>query len=373
MRVLALMAAVSTIAAAQSVCPAREVWPDGDWAEALVAPNAATAALDAYAFPPGRDEASGHGVRTDGLLLIQGGRIIYERYGRGFARTNRHPARSVSKSFSSALIGVAVREGLVALDDSVCTHLPEFTGRPQCAIRVIDTVTHGSGLAWQEVGFDGVESSLWAMLHGEGHRALVAFVMGHAMVPTPATRWSYNTGTASLAAAIAQRALEKKYGRDALWKALFEPIGAPGLTLEFDLAGAPIGGSAVYATPRDFARLGYLFLNDGCWRGARLLPEQWVAFSTTTSDVYAHSDVEPDKHGMPNGYLWWVNEPLPPPFAPGLPLPDVPRGSYAAIGTWNQLLFVVPTLDLVVVRTADDHDSSFNLNDFMKLVQAVAR
>ena len=83
--------------------------------------------------------------------------------------------------------------------------------------------------------------------------------------------------------------------------------------------------------------------------------------------------MEPDKHGMPNGYLWWVNEPLPPPFAPGLPLPDVPRGGYAAIGTWNQLLFVMPTLDLVVVRTADDHDSSFNLNDFLKLVQAVAR
>ena len=216
------MAAVSTVAAAQSVCPARDVWPSPEWAEALVAPNADTSALDDYAFPPGRDEASRRGVRTDGLLIIKAGRIIYERYGRGFSRTNRHPGRSVTKNFSSALVGVAVREGLVALDDSVCTHLPEFNGRPQCAIRVIDTITHGSGLAWQEVGFDGVESSLWAMLHGEGHRDLVSFVLGHAMATEPGTRWAYNTGTASLAAAIAQRVLAPKYGRDALWKALFE-------------------------------------------------------------------------------------------------------------------------------------------------------
>lgn len=211
------------------------------------------------------------------------------------------------------------------------------------------------------------------MLQGEGHRDQMAFVMSHAMATRPGTRWAYNTGTASMAAAVAQRALEKKYGRDALWKALFEPIGAPRVTLEFDAAGAPIGGSAVYATPRDLARLGYLMLNDGCWNGARLLPEGWVPNALTPSQVFLHSD-EPTGHTEANGYLWWVNARLPPPYSGALPLPDVPEGSYGATGRWNQLVYVIPSMDLVVVRTADDRarEVGFDRNHFLKLAQALA-
>lgn len=138
MRALSLITAVFAAAAhAQSVCPAREVWPSPDWPEALAPASPARDALDAYVFPTSDERR----VRTDGVLVLQHGRVIYERYGRGFTRDNRHPARSVSKNFSSTLVGVAVREGLVALDDSVCEHLPEFAGRPQCEIRVIDTLT----------------------------------------------------------------------------------------------------------------------------------------------------------------------------------------------------------------------------------------
>src|SRR6185312_12204915 len=109
-------------------------------------------------------------------------------------------------------IGIAVRDGLVELDESICTYLTEYKGREQCAIRVIDTITHGSGLAWQELGEDGVKSSLWAMLQGEGHRDQISFVLGHAFETEPGTRFVYSTGTASVASAIAQRVLETKYG-----------------------------------------------------------------------------------------------------------------------------------------------------------------
>jgi CubicO group peptidase (beta-lactamase class C family) len=358
------------------VCPLRTSWPTEDWSTNLVGGEKAAEvqALEDYAFTlTGKDEER-RGLRTDGLRIIKNGSVVYERYARGFGPNNRHLSWSVAKSISSALIGVAVKEGVLTLDDSICAHLPEFSGTPQCAIRVKDTITFGTGLAWQEGYENGSyqESSIISMLFGVGRRDFLKFILSHAMSAEPGTQWRYSTADAHLACNVGQRALGTKFGKDAFWKVLFDPIGMKGAVLEGDTQDSCLGGSHVFATPREFAKFGFLYLNDGCWDGKRLLPAGWVQSSTSVSSLFTSGSLP--QESMPSGYAWWLNQPMPEKNRPA-PWPQVPLDTFAAIGHWGQYIIVVPSEDVVIVRTGDDRldDGLFSVNTITRLSVAVAR
>ena len=369
-----VLALVPSLALAQS-CPTRVSWPTTDWPKSPVSPTAKAGelkALEDFAFTLVGKENERKGFHTEGLLIIKNGSIIYERYARGFDETRRHLSWSVAKSFSSALVGIAVKEQALKLEDSICQHLPEYDGTPQCAITVKDAITFGTALGWQEEYEDASYqvSSVLSMLFGSGHRDQLKHILTHKVVAEPGKRWSYSTGDAELASALAKRTLEKSHGKDVFWKVLFDPIGMQRATFEEDAKGTPLGGSMVFATPRDFARFGFLFLNDGCWDGQRILPQGWVTASTTGSDVF-HASAS-DTEDTPSGYAWWVNQASPARSKPK-PWPDVPGDTYAALGHWGQRIIVVPSEDIIVVRVGDDRDGSINVNDLMKFSLAVAR
>ncbi|MFT3711099.1 MAG: serine hydrolase [Archangium sp.] len=373
MRVLvAAMSLFASLAFAQN-CPTRASWPTENWPIQLVDANAKATeikALEDYLFTlTGKDEDR-EGLRTEGVVIIKNGKLVYERYAKGFDETKRHLSWSVGKSISSALIGIAVKEGALKLEDSICEHLPEFAGRPQCAITVKDTITFATGLGWQEEYEDEVYqvSSVIAMLFGSGHRDQLGFILGEKVVATPGTRWSYSTGDAEVASALAKRALARTHGNDAFWAVLFDKIGMSRTVFEEDSKGTPMGGSMVYATPRDYAKFGWLFLNDGCWNGERILPEGWVKTSTTPSEPFIASD----KKGEPSGYMWWLNAEIPSRELP-FPWKNSPHDAYGAIGHWGQYIMVVPSADLVVVRTGDDRDDYVDEDKLITLSLAVAQ
>lgn len=356
-------------------CPSRSSWPTDAWPIQLVDSQAKADAiknLEDYAFTLTGTDGERLGYRTDSLLVVKNGVIIYERYARGYDETKRHLTWSVMKSISSALIGVAVKNNALTLSDSICQHLTEYANTPQCAITVKDAITFGTGLQWQEEyenkGYQ--VSSVIAMLLGVGHRNQLAHILGHPLVTPPGQQWQYSTGDAALAAALAKRALTKVHGQDAFWSQLFNRIGMSRMTVEEDLQGNPSGGAMGFATPRDFARFGFLFLNDGCWNGERVLPEGWVSESTTVSDVFATYSSPGNK--TPSGFAWWLNKPVPQ-QGKEKPWPDVPEGAYAAMGHWGQLIVVVPSEDVVIVRTGDDRKGSIKLNDLAKFALEVAR
>lgn len=328
--------------------------------------------LEDFAFTlVGKDEER-KGLRTDALLIVKNGSIIYERYGRGFDRTKRHISWSVAKSVSSALVGVAVKQGALALKDSICDQLTEYQGRPQCAITVQDTITFGTGLFWQETYEDQpyVMSSDISMIFGVGRADHLKHILSHPLTAPPGTRWAYSTADAVLASVVAKRALAKVHGNDAFWKLFFEPIGMPRAVLEEDARGTPAGGFMLYATPREFAKVGFLFLNDGCWSGERLLPVGWVAASTTPSTVFVAS--APPDETTPSGYAWWLNRPVPE-QGKTKPWADSPEDTYVAVGHWGQRIIVVPSEDVIVVRTGDDRAGSMSINELTRLSLAVAR
>jgi CubicO group peptidase (beta-lactamase class C family) len=365
----------SSFAFAQSTCPTRASWPTTEWPVALVdaqAKAAELAALETYLFTlTGKDEER-LGLRTEGLVIIKGGTLVYERYARGFDATKRHLSWSVGKSISSALIGIAVREGALTLDDSICVHLPEYEGTQQCAITVRDSITFATSLGWQE-GYENESyqtSSVISMLFGSGHRDQLRHILSTRMVADAGQRWSYSTGDAELASAIAKRALSKAHGRDAFWEVLFDRIGMSRTVFEEDSKGTPLGGSMVYATPRDYAKFGWLYLNDGCWDGARILPAGWVASSTKPSDAFVAFAEKSEKE--PSGYMWWLNRPLPQRDNP-IPWKNSPDDAYAAIGHWGQYIMVVPSADVVIVRTGDDRDDFVDEDKLISLSLAVVK
>ncbi len=371
---LAVVACFVAVDAAAQDCPPGVAWPEEDWpsraAEVAAARPAAVAALDAYAFTLTGADAERRGIRTDGVVVVQRGVILYERYGRGFDGSHRHLTWSVSKSVVNALTGIAVQRGRLGVDDSICDHLA-LANRDACTVRVRHLLEFSSGFDWKETyeGESPSVSSVLAMLYGAGWRDMAAFVSDHPLRDPPGESWMYSSGDSTLLAAVVGEALDGG-GADFAWRFLFDPLGITTATFERDGRGQLVGASLWYATPRDMARFGYLYLHDGCWRDQRILPPGWVAESTRPSDAMRKPALAREP-GDVQGRQWWLNRTVPG-RQETLPWPDVPEGSFAALGHWGQSITVIPSRQLVVVRTADDRDDTFDRNEFLRLVLAVA-
>lgn len=383
-RLIVIALAVTASLAQAQQCRARASWPTEKWPEALVSSTAKAAeikALEDYAFTIVGKPEERLGYRTNALVIIKNGAVVYEKYARGWDGSKKQLSWSVAKSISSTLLGVAIHQGLAGLDDSVCKLLPEYAADPVvCAILLKHIITFGSGLQWQEEYEDkGYQvSSVIAMLFGTGHKDQVKHVLTHRKLHEPGTQFVYSTGDAHVVGTLAKRALTAKHGADAFWTQLFEPLGIKNLTFEEDLAGNPLGGSFVYATPRDYAKLGYLMLNDGCWNDQRLLPVGWVQQATTPSATFRANRGDcsgtklPDTEfqlpceGTPSGYMWWLNRP--PADGVEKPWKDAPDDTYAALGHWGQRIIIIPSEDLVIVRNGDDREGSIPVNELVKNV-----
>jgi CubicO group peptidase (beta-lactamase class C family) len=367
---LGLALAAARPAAAGAECPDGAIWPGEAFpsradAVATERPDA-VADLDAYAFTRVGEEADRRGIRTEAVLVVHAGHVVYERYAEGWDAGKRHLAWSMTKSVTNALTGIAVARGLLTVDDSICDHL-DAVPETHCAITVGHLLEFSSGLDWQETyeGGNNQASSVLAMLYGEGRGDMVRFILGHALRDAPGTTFAYSSGDTNVLAAVLGRVFEGE-GPRFPWTALFEPLGMDRPIFERDGAGTLVGSSYLYLTTPDLARFGTLFLNDGCWSGERLLPAGWVAASTEVSDVYRTANLD-GPGGAAQGRQWWLNRPV----DGDAPWEGVPEDAFAGLGHWGQSLVVIPSMDLVVVRFADDREAAFDRATFLTKVMAL--
>jgi CubicO group peptidase (beta-lactamase class C family) len=375
--VLALVASPATAAAGSAGCPARSSWPGDEWPTRTDVARASRpneiAALEDYLFQLSGEDADRKGIRTDAVLIVQGGAVVYERYARGWDASHRHLTWSVTKSLMDALTGVAVHEGLLSIEDSACRDIPDL---PAAACRV--TVEHllemASGLDWYE-SYENESYrhlSVLAMLYGQGQADTGRFNAEHAPRDPPGTSWLYSSGDACTLSKVVGRAMRPRYGPAFPWPALFDRIGARRVAFERDGSGEFVGASYWYATARDAARLGFLYLNDGCWNGARLLPAGWVSESTRASPAFRAKRYQADPTDV-FGRNWWLNVAIPEAGIPK-PFPSAPDDLFAARGFWGQSISVIPSLDLVIVRFADDRErGALDFDRFHALALAVGR
>ncbi|WP_323167831.1 serine hydrolase [Pseudomonas atacamensis] len=340
-----------------------EQWPGEQWPIAPQITGPAVEALENYAFAP-RNDATRDGIRTDALLIIHDGQIIYQRYAAPTTAQTPHLTWSISKSLLAAVLGVAYGEGRFKLDDPALKFYPALEKHP--AITLGHLLNWASGLDWQEdYEYAPLKSSVVAMLYTRGHRDMAAFAAAHDSYAPAGQAFRYSSGDSNLLAAALKTMVGPARYADYPWTALFEPLGIRHAVWESDASGTFVASSYAYLTARDLARVGLLMARGGRWSDRQLLPEDWLAFNLKPFAGYRAQQDE----AVPGGH-WWLNRPVD--GAPS-PWPDAPPDTFAALGHWGQALYVMPSEKLVIVRYADDRDGSYQHNELLKRVLQAVR
>jgi hypothetical protein len=344
-----------------AVDPAEIPWPSGD----ALPEGPPQAGIDAAKLEAALDEVfsepAGSGKReTRAALVVHRGRIVAERYAEGFDAQTPLPGWSMTKSAMGALIGIRVREG--KLDPYAPAPVPEWRGEgdPRAAITLDQLLRMSSGLEFGEAT-DEYDADLATMLFDRGDAA--AYAAAKPLAHAPDSHWHYSSGTSNIVSRILRDSFE---GDQAAYfrfprEALFDRIGMRSAVIEPDASGSFVASSFMFATARDWARFGLLFLEDGVWQGERILPEGWVEYSTRPT---------PKAPQGRYGAHWWLNAGEPDDPA-DRPWPDLPTDTFSARGFEGQEIVVIPSRKLVLVRLGQSRpESSYSSNDFAAAVLA---
>ena len=260
-------------------------------------------------------------TRVAGLIVVRGGRVLYERYELGNGPSTLWVGYSIAKSVVSLLYGAALADGYIeSLDDPVIRYLPRLAGGAYDRVTVEQLLQMSSGVGWDE-DYEDPEADV-----AQSPIAMLPFLDYMRSLPTaasPGSRFNYSTGETSLAGAVLRAAIGNNlatYLSHRIWRPFGMEadanwmIGAPG--------GAEYGGCCISATLRDYARVGLFALTGGTGPdGRRLLPEGWMARSTAPAQTYPGY-----------GYFWWLR----------------PDGAYAALGIFGQTIWINPASETVI-------------------------
>jgi CubicO group peptidase (beta-lactamase class C family) len=270
---------------------------------------------------------------THAIVVVHGGEVVAERYGPETGPDTTLISWSMAKSITQALVGLLVRDGRLDVSDPAAVPRWQAADDPRRDITLDQLLHMRSGLGFVEDYVDDEVSDVIEMLFGSGADDLAAYAESRPLAHEPGAVWSYSSGTTNIVSALAGRIVGGGEAgmRAYLERELFAPTGMTSAIPRFDAAGTFVGSSYVYATARDFARFGELYLHDGMVGRTRLLPEGWVEYARTTTSPPAPPD---EVHGY--GAHWWIW--------------DDDLGTFGAHGYEGQYTLVVPSLDLVVVR-----------------------
>jgi CubicO group peptidase (beta-lactamase class C family) len=336
--------------------PADVPWPTHDWPTGDL-PSSAVAALEPLLGVVGQTSPSLGETRA--VVIIHHGRLVTERYAPGYSATTRLISWSMAKSITHALLGIAVRDHLVDPDRPMGN--PRWKpDDPRAAIPWRQWEQMVDGQEYHEIGVvNPARNDAARMLYGEGRLDVAAFAASLPLIHAPGTHWNYNSAGVNLVCDALGRAFAPGAGpdprrqrvADVLSRELFGPLGMTSATPEFDAQGTFIGSALVYATARDYARFGLLYLRDGVWDGKRILPTGWVDFARTRGPA--------PNSGLYGAGFWITPEPGDSQYAHAL-CPHGPRDLFNAQGHEGQLIVIVPSKDLVLVRLGLLDDRHFH-------------
>ncbi|MCP4203103.1 MAG: serine hydrolase [bacterium] len=326
--ILALVALLLGTGAALGQWPTFTVREPYDWEvsapeEQGVDPAIVTAALEAGEALP----------YLNALLVVRNGVLIGERYYGDTRATDANTVLSVSKSFLSALVGIAIRDGYLTLDQPIMDSFPEYVTanmdprKLEITIRHLLTMT--SGLPYDdhdEHWSRWMPSSDW-----------VGFCIGLPLDDNPGEAWHYSTCSTHIMSALLTRAV----GMSTLEFAhehLFQPLGIVIGGWRLDPQGYYRGGWDMYFTPRDLARFGHLYRKKGKLEGRRMIPRKWVR-KTTRTNVRGGSWGPMDRWGY--GHWWWTGRGA-----------DIHK-MYFALGYGGQFVINIPKMKMTIVATAN--------------------
>lgn len=270
--------------------------------------------------------------RVRSIVVVKGGKIVYERYHPLDTADTIMESFSVAKSFTSSLVGMLVDDGLLSVDGPAPVKAWVDPADPRHAITIRNLLNMASGLEWTEE-------------YGPGSQAIQMFqsqvasdfVASFPLEATPGEKFEYSTGTTAILAGIITDTLGGVEATDKyMHERLLDPLGITTGGFVRDGSGRWFGGLGANMTTRDFARFGLLFLNDGEWNGKRLLSRDWVEYShkpSATNEQY--------------GAQWWM----------------LREGAFEARGLFGQIILVSQSNDLVIaINTTSGGDADTLVN-----------
>lgn len=271
-------------------------------------------------------DEDGYNGHAFAFMVVHKGIPVAEAYQPQFNEKTRFLSWSVAKSFVNALAGIMVKEG--RWDIYKPADIPEWQNDERKKITINDLLQMQSGLNWNEDY--GTRSDVTRMLYCESDFA--RYTWAHSYAFPAGTHWCYSSGSVNLVNYLMRKTLgnDNEYFNYAQSR-LFNKIGMPDAVFEVDASGTQVGSSYIYATVRDYARFGLLYLNDGMFNGERILPEGWVQYTKTPV---------PDSKGQ-YGSLFWLNR--------DKDYKSVPEDMYSCDGHDGQQIFIIPSKELVVV------------------------
>jgi CubicO group peptidase (beta-lactamase class C family) len=281
---------------------------------------------------------------TRGVVIFHRGELIAERYADGFNANTPQNSWSMTKSATSALIGILVKDGKLNVEDPVPFSEWQQPGDLRRNVTTEDLLFMVSGLEFNEGYENDPISDVNKLLMNS--RDLTAFAASFPVTAEPGTRWAYQTASSVLLGKVLRETLtdDNEYYHFAQ-RELFNPIGAVDSYYQADGAGNYVGGAFLYATPRDWARFGLLYLNDGVVAGQRILPQGWVRYSTAATPASLQARAY--------GAQFWLNT-----KGSNQWMPSIPEDAYAARGHYGQSVVVIPSKQLVVVRMGQTFNPS---------------
>jgi len=312
------------------------LWPQGERVELEALPGDVDAAQLSHAIDAAFDEPDPNCLRrTRALVVVYRGRIVAERYAAGFDAAMPLLGWSMSKTALNLLTGALVKRGQVSLDDAASMPPWRNPGDPRAAISVDDLLRMSSGLRFDEDYSDELSDVVTMLFRSPDSGG---FAADKPLLHQPGSHWHYSSGDSDiLSAALRHRASDLETYQTSPRNLLFEPLGMESAVFETDASGSIVGSSFMYASARDWARLGLLFLRNGVWEGERVVPEGWVEYSLRPT---------PGSQGGRHGAHIWLK------LRSSLDsnAPQFPEDAFFMQGHEHQIVAMIPSRDLVIVR-----------------------
>ncbi len=272
--------------------------------------------------------------KVDSIAIIRNGRLITDAYFHPFEKGKKHRIASCAKSITATLVGIALDKGFIkSVHQPLLEFFPDKTIQNMNDLKRAVTLEH---LLTMTSGLNPMEAKKpgWTDVDGKAPLAdWTRAVLDRPMTGTPGAEFKYNNGGSHLLSAIIQKTT-KMNALDFAREHLFGPLGVTDVAWESDPSGVTIGGSRMWMTPHDMAKIGWLYLQQGVWDGARIVSSSWIE-SATRSRVDVRSSMAVFKQ---YGYQWWI---------------DAPIGAHIAAGAAGQFIFVMPEKEMVVVFTGN--------------------
>lgn len=271
------------------------------------------------------------GLNTRALLVAHNGRVIAEAYAQGADASTPLLGWSMAKSLNSIMLGRLEYEGRLDLNET--PGFEQWSEDERSQIRVTDMLTMTDGLGFSEEYNPGDDAT--AMLFTVPSSS--DYVMEKAALREPRSHFNYSSGTANLLSRLYQETLgDSQDSYDEYMRAIYRPLGFQNAIFEVDASGVFVGSSYLYASARDWARMGQLMLDDGIINGERIVTSGWIRRATSPNE---------STNQKAYGYQWWLNR-----GNENLRWSDIPEDAFAAQGNRQQYVMIVPSLELVIVR-----------------------